>query len=260
MPEHSPPRAGAARQASGRIVWRTGRSVVAALLLLTLSACRHRAPANILTAGTKLYSQHDEELLIRHFFNDERGGVFLDVGCWDWKEGSTTLYLEERLGWSGLAVDAQAEVREGYEKHRPRTKFFNFIVTDRAEGMGELFVAGQISSINEDHVEQFPGAQWYQTAPLVVPTTTLNDLLAQNGVQRIDLLSMDIEGAEPKALAGFDIQKYTPRLVVIESSPHVQEPILQYFATHGYERIDDYLTYDAVNWYFRPARAAASTP
>ncbi len=122
--------------------------------------------------------------------------------------------------------------------------------------MGELFVAGQISSINADHVDQFPGAQWEQPEPLRVPTITLNDLLARNGVARIDLLSMDIEGAEPKALAGFDILKYKPRLVVIESSPHVQEPILQYFTTHGYERIDDYLPYDAVNWYFRPARAA----
>lgn len=250
--------AGYLRSRAGRAVWRTSPGVATAMLLLMLLACRHRVPANILTAGTKLYSQHDEELLIRHFFNDERGGVFLDVGCWDWKEGSTTLYLEERLGWSGLAVDAQADVRAGYEQHRPRTRFFNFIVTDRAEGMGKLFVAGQISSINEDHVAQFPGAQWYQTAPLEVPTITLDELLAQNGVPRIDLLSMDIEGAEPKALAGFDIQKYRPRLVVIEASPHVQEPILRYFTTHGYERIDDYLAYDAVNWYFRPARPDAS--
>lgn len=229
--------------------------IAVVLLPIVLVGCRHRAPANLLTVGTKLYSQHDEELIIRHFFNDERGGVFLDVGCWDWKEGSTTLYLEERLGWSGLAVDAQAQVREGYERNRPRTKFFNYIVTDTAGGLGQLFVADQISSINADHVTQFPGAQWYQAEPLAVPTITLDALLAQNGVQRIDLLSMDIEGAEPKALAGFSIQKYKPRLVVIESSPHVQEAILAYFATHGYERIDEYLDRDAVNWYFRPASA-----
>jgi len=133
----------------------------------------------------------------------------------------------------------------------------NYIVTDHSDGLGQLYVAGQISSVNEDHVEQFPGAQWYQTAPLQVPTITLDDLLARNGVERIDFLSMDIEGAEPKALAGFDIQKFKPRLVAIESSPHVQESILKYFVTHGYERIDQYLAYDAVNWYFRPAEATA---
>jgi len=231
-----------------------GRSVVWIVLLAASAAgCRHRPPVNILDTQTKLYSQHDEELLIRQFFHDERGGVFLDVGCWDWKEGSTTLYLEERLGWSGIAIDAQNDVREGWERHRPRTKFFNYIVTDRSDTTGQLYVAGQISSINEDHVGQFPGAQWERPAPLEVPTITLDDLLERNGVRRFDLLSMDIEGAEPKALAGFDIRKYRPRLVVIEASPHVQEPILEYFTAHGYERIDDYLAYDAVNWYFRPA-------
>lgn len=245
------------RRRAGRCRSRVTSAFAVAILLLPihLTGCRHRAPTNLLTSGTKLYSQHDEELIIRQFFNDERGGVFLDVGCWDWKEGSTTLYLEERLGWSGLAVDAQSQVREGYEKHRPRTRFFNYIVTDQAGGLGQLYVADQISSINPDHVEQFPGAQWYRAEPLDVPTITLDALLTRSGVQRIDFLSMDIEGAEPKALAGFDIQKYKPRLVVIESSPQVQQAILAYFTAHGYERIDEYLKHDAVNWYFRPAPA-----
>ena len=45
-----------------------------------------------------------------------------------------------------------------------------------------------------------------------VPTATLNQLLETANIQRIDL-SMDIELAEPKALAGFDIERYRPRLV-----------------------------------------------
>jgi FkbM family methyltransferase len=228
-----------------------GVCVLAALLTMA-PACGGGAPKDILTTGQKLYSQHDEELIIRHFFDDERGGVFLDVGCWDWKEGSTTLYLEERLGWSGLAVDAQPQVRQGYEEHRPRTKFFNYIVTDRSDALGELYVADQISSINADHVQQFPGAQWYQSEPLRVPTITLDDLLERQGISRIDLLSMDIEGAEPKALAGFTIKKYRPRLVAIESSPPVRDAIMKYFSGNGYELIAAYLPYDAVNWYFRP--------
>jgi FkbM family methyltransferase len=230
------------------------RSLAAWLLvvLAVVCGCRDRERPGIFDRGEKLYSQHDEELIIRHFFDDERGGVFLDVGCWDWREGSTTLYLEEKLGWSGIGVDAQAKVREGYEQHRPRTKFLNYIVTDHSGTIEKLYVADQISSINPHHVDQFPGAQWYDPKPLEVPAITLNDLLSDQGVARIDFLSMDIEGAEPKALAGFDIQKYRPRLVCIESSPDVRDAIMQYFTTHGYERIDEYLAYDAVNWYFRP--------
>jgi FkbM family methyltransferase len=221
------------------------------LAFVAISGCHKGAPNDILTHGEKLYSQHDEELIIRHFFDDQRDGVFLDVGCWDWKDGSTTLYLEEKLGWSGIGVDAQPHLREEYEKHRPQTKFLNYIVTDRSRTVGKLYVAGQVSSINERHVEQF-GAQWDQPDPIEVPTITLDDLLSQNRVEHIDFLSMDIEGAEPKALAGFDIDKYKPRLVCIESSLEIREPIMQYFTSHGYELIDEYLPYDSVNWYFRP--------
>jgi FkbM family methyltransferase len=231
---------------------RIWRILAAGLLTVVVAACHRGAPDDILTRGAKLYSQHDEELIIRHFFDDQRDGVFVDVGCWDWKEGSTTLYLEERLGWSGLGIDAQNQVREGYEKHRPRTTFLNYIVTDHSGTMEKLYIADQISSINEKHVELFPGAQWYATEPTLVPAITLNDLLQQQKVERIDFLSMDIEGAEPKALAGFDIQKYKPRLVCIESSPEIRDAIIAYFTSHGYERIDAYLQYDAVNWYFKP--------
>src|SRR5262245_42403174 len=190
------------------------------LTFVAMSGCHKGAPNDILTSGEKLYSQHDEELIIRHFFDDQRGGIFLDVGCWDWKDGSTTLYLEEKLGWSGIGVDAQPHLREGYEKHRPHTKFMNYIVTDRSHTTEKLYVAGQVSSINEKHIEQF-GAQWDQPVPIEVPTITLDDLLLQHGVEHIDFLSMDIEGAEPKALAGFDIDTYKPRLVCIESSPDI---------------------------------------
>jgi FkbM family methyltransferase len=224
------------------------------LALAAASACHRGAPKDILTNGKKLYSQHDEELIIRHFFDDQRGGVFLDVGCWDWKDGSTTLYLEEQLGWSGIGVDAQASVRDGYEQHRPHTKFMNYIVTDRSGAIGNLYVGGQVSSINEKHVEQF-GAQWDRPEPIQVPTITLDDLLAQNHVDHLDFLSMDIEGAEPQALAGFHIERYQPRLVCVESSPEIRDALMQYFTSHGYERLDEYLAYDSVNWYFRPKRA-----
>lgn len=233
------------------------RGAIGCLIALSACASQSRTPIDILATETKLYSQHDEELLIRHFFSDERGGIFVDVGCWDWREGSTTLYLEERLGWSGLAVDAQPQRKDGYERHRPRTRFFNFIVSDRSGESGRLYVADQISSVHADHAERF-GVQWYQDQPLEVPTITLNELLERNGIRHVDLLSMDIEGGEPSALAGFDLGRYQPRLVVIEAAPHTRDAIARYFADRQYERIDSYLERDHVNWYFKPRAAAVN--
>ena len=90
---------------------------------------------------------------------------------------------------------------------------------------------------------------------ITVPTITLNKVLDDRGIEKIDFLSMDIEGAEPMALAGFDIQRFRPRLVCIEAhtSPEQEQQLMKYFEVNGYQRLDEYLDHDIVNWYFAPA-------
>ena len=68
-----------------------------------------------------------------------------------------------------------------------------------------------------------------------MPTITMTDLLDAERVERIDLLTMDIElCGRPKALAGFDIQRFKPQLVCIEAHAEVRQELLDYFARHGY--------------------------
>ena len=43
--------------------------------------------------GPNRYSQFAEEWIIRDFFKDRRGGVFVDVGANHYKNDSTTFYL-----------------------------------------------------------------------------------------------------------------------------------------------------------------------
>jgi len=211
----------------------------------------------ILEFGRKLYSEQDEELIIRDFFNDRQGGVFADIGCADYKDASTTYYLEKHLGWSGIAVDALAEFENGYVENRPKTKFFNFIVTDHSgskEPFYRLSDSVWQSSTSKEFVESVAEDREdirnvYQK--FYIPTITLTELLEKNGISEIDFLSMDIEGSEPAALAGFDIDKFKPELVCIEAHSNGNK-IMRYFTRHGYERIKKYLKYDTQNWYFKP--------
>jgi len=85
-----------------------------------------------------------------------------------------------------------------------------------------------------------------------VPTITLNDLLDSEGVKKIDFLSIDIELWEPKALAGFDVERFRPELVCIEAHPQVRQQILDYFARHHYTLVGKYLRADVNNLYFAP--------
>jgi FkbM family methyltransferase len=229
----------------------TGVLPLVVALLFLASAC---SPGDAIPdRSKKLYSQNDEELLIRDFFDDRKGGTFVDVGSYHWEEISTTYFLEKYLGWSGIAIDAQAAFAEGYKKYRPKTKFFSYAVTDHSGDTLQLYLTGGTSSLNPEWYKFFVKKDAETTPPVAVnvPTITLNDLLEKNGVTEIDFLTMDIEGAEPGALAGFDIDKYKPELVLIEPTTNTREPILAYFTQHGYERIDKYLERDKQSWYFK---------
>jgi FkbM family methyltransferase len=208
--------------------------------------------ASAILAGKPLYSQHNEELVVRDFFQDRRDGVFLDVGCASPIEDNNTYYLEKHLGWSGLAVDALPEFAQPWERKRPRSRFFNFYVSDHA-GTVEPFYRSALRGVSSGRKDQKgPGGKQVPLQEIQVPTTTLNKLLDTNGVTRLDFLSMDIEGHEPAALAGFDIKRFRPALACVETKPANRDTITRYFAANGYERLDRYLEHDTVNWYFAP--------
>jgi hypothetical protein len=68
---------------------------------------------DFLKSEKSLYGHGNEELLIRHFFAERRDGVDIDVGCFDYKDWSTTYYLEKHLGGTGIGVDAEEVHRKG---------------------------------------------------------------------------------------------------------------------------------------------------
>ena len=200
----------------------------------------------------KYYSWHYEEWFIRDFFDDMCDGFFLDIGSWRYSEGSNTFLLEADLGWSGIAIDAQEKFREGYDKHRPRTKFFSYFVSDVSGRQAKLHVPGAntaVASADQAHIDRH-GLKTSET--IQVQEITLDALLERERVRQIDFLSMDIELAEPAALRGFDIQRFAPKLVCIEDHPQVHEFIEDYFRRNGYAKIDLWSRIDGYNSYFAP--------
>jgi FkbM family methyltransferase len=215
-------------------------------------------------AEKRLYSIFDEELIIRDFFQDRKGGFYLDVGCANAVETSNTYYLEKHLGWTGIGIDALEDYAAEWRKMRPRSKFLRHLVSDQSgdtERFYKSFGRG-ISSTDQEWASGKAFGADFPTEEIQAETITLNDLLAREGVDRIDLLSMDIEGHEPKALAGFDIERFQPELVVIERQLHRQKnrEVARYFMQHGYERIEKYRAYDSVNDYYRPRRPTQQNP
>ena len=194
--------------------------------------------------GRETNTEHAEEWAIKDFFGTTRNGVFVDVGANDYKRFNNTYYLETELGWSGIAVEPLTQFAADYQQHRPRTKFRPFFVSDVSNEEARIYL------LSKDHTKtsgvRSMVAPHGATQELSAPTITLNDLLQSEGVDRIDFLTMDIEMWEPKALAGFDLQKYRPVLVCIEAHPDVRQTIIDYFWSRGYVVVGRYLRIDQV--------------
>lgn len=215
----------------------------------------HQRAISQLTArlGPVRYSQGPEELVIRDFFQDERARVFLDVGSGDAVFDSNTAYLEKVLGWRGIAVDAEERHAPGYVRERPATRFFSLFVGDKDDGVTGFYVNDREWRLSSG-VASNAGRQGDASREVAVKTITLNTLLRHAGIDAVDFLSMDIEGGEPAALRGFDIQRFRPRLVCIETiQPGTAAAIRSYMAKNGFLEITRYgPPLDLVNAYFRP--------
>jgi len=224
----------------------------ALLALVAAAVSLDRADAkDILWTEKKRYSIGDEELVIRDFFQDRRDGFFVDVGCAHPRKGSNTYYLERRLGWSGVGVDGLPGYAESWRRLRPRSAFFNFLVTNHSDTI-ETFYRSALWGLSTARKDV---AARRSATEIRVPSITLDDLLVRSGVERIDLLSIDVEGFHEEVLAGFDVERWKPELVCIEEEGWFAIP---WFRAHGYEPIERYRDRDIVNWYFAPKDRAAA--
>ena len=202
--------------------------------------------------GPSRNSQFAEEWIIRDFFGDKRGGMFVDIGAGHHQTHSNTHYLETALGWHGIAVDAQSVFAADYAKYRPRTQFFSFFVADSTGEQATLWLSEPKSGLASG--TKFQAEQLTPVTPMAVPTIRLDDLLDGLGVHEFDLLSMDIELAEPSALAGFTIDRFRPTLVCIEAHLPTRQAVLDYFSQYDYVLVGKYLRADDWNLYFTRAR------
>lgn len=183
-------------------------------------------------AGIDRYSRpalHDIDRKLEAFL-DFDGGYFVEAGANDGFTQSNTYYFERMRNWTGLLVEPVPELYERCRRRRNRSVVVRaaLVSPDYPKPEVEMTYAGLMSvSIHafrdaEQRRAHLADAMKLglieQPYTLQVPARTLSGILDEfGGGREVDLLSLDIEGAEMAALAGLDLQRHRPRFICVEA-------------------------------------------
>jgi FkbM family methyltransferase len=203
--------------------------------------------------GSERYSQGPEEWLIRDFFNDRRNGVFLDVGAFHPVTFSNSYRLERDLGWTGVAIDALKQFAKPYAEMRPKSRFFTAFVGDSDAGEATLHVDPEATLVASGDAA-FTAEFTSKAIPIQVRRRTLDSILREAGVTKVDFVSLDIDLGEPAALKGFSLADHQPELLCIEAHAKSRQAILDIMTRAGYVVVGRYLRVDVANLYFSRLR------
>ena len=196
------------------------------------------------------YAQRLEDHHLALAFAEEAPGFYIDVGGGHPVADNVTfaLYL---AGWRGLVVEPQAALAAATRLARPRDIVIEDLVGREAGEAVFHAVVGLhgFSTMLEGRAAAMK-AGGAETAPQTKPVTTLARLVADEGIARIDLLKIDVEGAEADVLAGHD-WRVRPRLIVAEAvEPGSMAPAWQAFEPDLLARGYGMRLYDGLNRFY----------
>jgi FkbM family methyltransferase len=173
-------------------------------------------------------------------FKGKSNGFCVEVGANDGISGSTTLFFE-KLGWDCLLVEPNPALCELIRASR-RSTLMECAASDKAGSTVLLVAEGApwahaVSTINSDAkalatLESY-GLTWREVR---VQTRALDEILESLKIDReIDFISIDVEGHELAVLQGFSVERWRPRILLVEDNSDRKDPsVRNYLKSRGY--------------------------
>jgi FkbM family methyltransferase len=187
------------------------------------------------------YAQEGEDLILRRIFERRPKGFYVDVGAHHpWRFSNT--YLFYRMGWRGINIDATPGSMKLFRKYRPRDINLEIAISDQNGSVTlYLFDEPALNSTNCQAMRAALEHGYMLVAQPTVPCRRLDDVLGEYAAHfdRIDFLTVDVEGADLDVLRSNDWQRFRPLVVLVEERDTSLEevlntPLYSFMSAQGY--------------------------
>ena len=155
------------------------------------------------------YADNGEDVIIQGLFNHRKDGFYIDVGCYHPIRASLT-HLLYKKGWKGVNIDISEDTINLFKIARPNDKNINIGIADK---VGEDFY------YQSSHINQANSFKYYDDVKKVkIKITTLDNIIKNLGIKKIDFLNIDVEYTDFKVLQGLNLNSVRPTLIAIEDN------------------------------------------
>ena len=155
------------------------------------------------------YADNGEDVIIQGLFNHRKDGFYIDVGCYHPIRASLT-HLLYKKGWKGVNIDISEDTINLFKIARPNDKNINIGIADK---VGEDFY------YQSSHINQANSFKYYDDVKKVkIKITTLDNIIKNLEIKKIDFLNIDVEYTDFKVLQGLNLNSVRPTLIAIEDN------------------------------------------
>jgi FkbM family methyltransferase len=197
------------------------------------------------------YAPNGEDIVLWRALGHLTPGYFVDVGACDPVVTSITKLFSLR-GWTGINIEPLPHLIDRLEQDRPDDINLRVALSD-TEGELTLYVVVddmQRTTLSESLADLYR-AEGYEVVEQVTPVRTLDSVLTEHPLPRIDFLKIDAEGMEDPIVRGLDLSKHRPLVIVAEEGSHQRYEFPEMLAVAGYRET----LWDGLNRFFASPEA-----